>query len=109
MRWTEFIVQLEYNECDLSLAELQEDFNAAIESQNYEAAAMIKKKIDNYGKEDEIQYINEKCFINLDDVCAFHQSQYANGDKLVKVYLKSGDYVPIAITINEFEKIFFNK
>jgi hypothetical protein len=109
-RWYKFVIQLEYNEEPLTLEELQSDFEDAVQCEDYNAAAKIKKQIDERLIDNESEFIVELedyCYIDLDEVATFYKSQWENGDEFTKIILKGSSELPLSIKFEEFTKLFF--
>jgi hypothetical protein len=111
-RWVQFEITFEDEDEDsLTLTELQNYYENAIESEDYKSAGKFKKLIDEKIQCDEIEkvkYNNQPCFLDLDEISAFYQSEFDDGTNFVRLCLKGGQTVPVTISIEEFEKIFFN-
>lgn len=109
-RWYKFVIQLEYNEEPLTLEELQSDFQDAVQCEDYNAAAKIKKQIDerlSNNESDKVVELEDYCYIDLDEVATFYKSQWENGDEFTKVILKGGFELPLSIDFEQFTKLFF--
>jgi hypothetical protein len=111
-RWKEFVIALEANfDNSMLLSDLQQYYEDAMEDEDYKSAGKFKKLIDEKIQSDEIeetQYMNEPCFVDLDEVSAFYESEFEDGTKFVRLCLKGGETIPVTITIEEFKHIFFN-
>jgi hypothetical protein len=111
-RWKEFVISLEPNFDDCStIAELQDEYDIAIQNEDYKEAGKIKKLIDAKvasGDDDTEKYLDESCWIDLHEVNAFYQGEFEDKTKFVRVCLKSGETIPVTMTIEEFKHIFFN-
>jgi hypothetical protein len=109
-RWYKFVIQLEYNEEPLTLEELQSDFDNAVQCEDYNAAAKIKKEIDerlSNNESDKVVELEDYCYIDLDEVATFYKSQWESGDEFTKVILKGGFELPLSIEFEQFTKLFF--
>lgn len=111
-RWVQFQITFEDEDEDsLNLTELQNHYENAMENEDYKSAGKLKKLIDEKIKcdnIDEVKYTNQPCFLDLDEISAFYQSEFDDGTNFVRLCLKGGQTVPITISIEEFKKIFFN-
>jgi hypothetical protein len=110
-RFHKFVIHLEYNDEPQTLEELQNDFEEAVKLEDYKAAAKIRKDIDERLKSDNepkfIVELEDYCYIDLDEVATFYKSEWDDGEKFTKVILKSGFELPLAISFDEFTKLFF--
>lgn len=110
-RFYKFVIHLEVNEQNLTLEELQADYNEAVELEDYKLAGEIKKDIDKRLKSDIepecIIELEDYCYIDLDEVATFYKSEWEDGEKFTKVILKGGFELPLAISFDEFTKLFF--
>lgn len=110
-RFLKFVIHLEYNNEPKTLEELQDEYNEAIEAEDYKLAGSIKKDLDKHLKSDETEYIVELedyCYVDLDEVATFYKSEWEDGEVFTKVVLKSGFELPLSIDFDEFTKLFFN-
>ena len=110
-RFHKFVIQLEYNEQPLTLEELQSDFDEAVKLEDYKLAGEIKKDIDKRLKSEKepefIVELEDYCYIDLDEVATFYKSEWEDGEKFTKVILKGGFELPLAISFEDFTKLFF--
>ena len=110
-RFHKFVIHLEANEENLTLEELQADFEEAVKIEDYKKAAKIRKDIDERLKSDIepecIVELEDYCYIDLDEVATFYKSEWEDGEKFTKVILKGGFELPLAISFDEFTKLFF--
>lgn len=112
-RFFKFVVQLEYNTEAPTLEELQNEFQDAINLEDFKLAAEIKKDIDAHilNKDAELETVLEcqdYCYLDLDEVATFYKSEWESGEEFTKVILKSGFELPLSITFEKFTKLFFN-
>ena len=110
-RFHKFVIILEVNEENLTLEELQADFEEAVKIEDYKKAAKIRKDIDERLKSDVepecVVELEDYCYIDLDEVATFYKSQWDDGEKFTKVILKGGFELPLAISFDDFTKLFF--
>ena len=110
-RFHKFVIHLEYNDEPQTLEELQNDFEEAVKLEDYKAAAKIRKDIDERLKSDNepefIVELEDYCYIDLDEVATFYKSEWDDGEKFTKVILKSVFELPLAISFDDFTKLFF--
>lgn len=110
-RFYKFVIHLEDDVQNLTLEELQADFEEAVKIEDYKTAAKIKKDIDERLKSDiepkTVVELQDYCYLDLDEVATFYKSEWEDGEKFTKVILKGGFELPIAISFEEFTKLFF--
>jgi hypothetical protein len=110
-RFCKFVIQLEYDNEPLTLEELQNDYNEAVQAEDYKEAGKIKKLIDEKLNNKETEFVVELedyCYIDLDEVATFYKADWQDGSVFTKVILKGGYELPLSIDFDEFTKIFFN-
>lgn len=112
-RFHKFVIHLEMESSEYkTLEELQDEYNEAVELEDYKLAGSIKKDIDKHLKSSEepeyIVEIEDYCYIDLDEVATFYKSEWEDGEPFTKVILKSGFELPLSIEFEQFTNLFFN-
>lgn len=111
-RFYKFVIQLQYDADIATLEDLQNDYNEAVQLEDYKEAGKLKKLIDERLKSDNEPEISvsleDYCYVDLDEVATFYKSEWEHGEIFTKVILKSGFELPLSISFEEFTKLFFN-